>query len=263
MYIILNDELYHHGIKGQKWGVRRFQNADGSLKPAGEKRYGGSKREERQEKKREAVKEYSKVAKSYDRDMKKSDEIWKEAKATYNSLGPNWISRIKEVSKAQRGEGSEAAKKYLELNRKSTKLADDAYDRKNEAESRLGKSVVKAYNKESKREAKKKAVLAYSKVWNKASSDNDKVDEEWAEVKKMYQDLSSSKLGRIKEVRKAQKGEGSAAAKKYLKAFDKASEHNDKVDEQWREAKDLDKKTGKTKLTRVVNNIKYDPDRKR
>ncbi len=33
------DELAHHGIKGMKWGVRRFQNDDGSLTPAGEKRY--------------------------------------------------------------------------------------------------------------------------------------------------------------------------------------------------------------------------------
>lgn len=33
------NELYHHGIKGQKWGVRRYQYADGSLTPAGEKRY--------------------------------------------------------------------------------------------------------------------------------------------------------------------------------------------------------------------------------
>ena len=32
-------ELYHHGIKGQRWGVRRFQNKDGSLTPAGKKRY--------------------------------------------------------------------------------------------------------------------------------------------------------------------------------------------------------------------------------
>lgn len=33
------DELYHHGIKGQKWGVRRFQNSDGSLTAEGKKRY--------------------------------------------------------------------------------------------------------------------------------------------------------------------------------------------------------------------------------
>lgn len=33
------DELYHHGIKGMKWGIRRFQNKDGSLTPAGKKRY--------------------------------------------------------------------------------------------------------------------------------------------------------------------------------------------------------------------------------
>ena len=31
-------ELEHHGIKGQKWGVRRFQNKDGSRTAAGKKR---------------------------------------------------------------------------------------------------------------------------------------------------------------------------------------------------------------------------------
>ena len=39
MYVILNDELYHHGIKGQKWGVRRFQNPDGTRTAAGKQRY--------------------------------------------------------------------------------------------------------------------------------------------------------------------------------------------------------------------------------
>ena len=33
--IPFSSELYHHGIKGQKWGIRRFQNEDGTLTNAG------------------------------------------------------------------------------------------------------------------------------------------------------------------------------------------------------------------------------------
>lgn len=34
-----NNELKHWGVLGMKWGVRRYQNKDGSLTPAGKKRY--------------------------------------------------------------------------------------------------------------------------------------------------------------------------------------------------------------------------------
>lgn len=37
-----NNELYHWGIRGQKWGLRKYQNPDGTLTPEGKIRYGKS-----------------------------------------------------------------------------------------------------------------------------------------------------------------------------------------------------------------------------
>lgn len=49
-------DLQHHGILGQKWGVRRFQTADGSLTPEGRKRYGSNHASRRTERKEEKIK---------------------------------------------------------------------------------------------------------------------------------------------------------------------------------------------------------------
>lgn len=39
MIIIYDQELYHYGVKGMKWGIRRYQNKDGTLTSKGKKRY--------------------------------------------------------------------------------------------------------------------------------------------------------------------------------------------------------------------------------
>ena len=51
-------DLYHHGIKGQRWGIRRFQKKDGSLTSEGKKRYGEDGKSERKTHREKLIAKY-------------------------------------------------------------------------------------------------------------------------------------------------------------------------------------------------------------
>lgn len=96
-YVMTRDELYHHGIKGQHWGQRRWQNEDGSLTSAGREHYGYGKGLFRNTRQmnidrnnayktykadlKAAKKEYkNKLNKSYDRESKFETDVEKNYK---------------------------------------------------------------------------------------------------------------------------------------------------------------------------------------
>jgi len=70
--------LVHHGIKGQRWGIRRYQNDDGSLTPAGVRRY--QKLDEKWVKRKsdkvyeKALKESKPEMKEYIKELQKSGQ---------------------------------------------------------------------------------------------------------------------------------------------------------------------------------------------
>lgn len=95
---ITYDEIKHHGIKGQKWGVRRYQNEDGTLTSAGKKRYGTQENFERQ----------------YPIDKKKSDisTINSGKEATKNAKDIN--NNLKTLEKEKTSKRQKVANKQIE-----------------------------------------------------------------------------------------------------------------------------------------------------
>ena len=101
-----HNSLQHHGIKNQKWGVRRFQNDDGSLTPAGKERY-----------KKEGLKkrDIQSVTKEKDLDKKTlantERRFYKGAKIAVAGLGASFVAKrlfAKAAANTLTGEGSAA-----------------------------------------------------------------------------------------------------------------------------------------------------------
>lgn len=131
------DYLMHHGIKGQKWGVRRFQNPDGSLTPAGVKRYGTVENYERaREARREKIASAGRTAASIAK--KSASTIGSAAKKSASTIGSaakKTAITAAEISGARHGA-------YEKARHGENKKSKNASDDKREKAKKIAKGVA-------------------------------------------------------------------------------------------------------------------------
>ena len=96
----MDSYIYHHGIKGMKWGVRRYQNEDGTLTPAGKKRYDKD------------VKRIRKTVVSASKDL---DSYYLDLQKQNRYFNPNTGNSIQIYNKELRDKAMKSSKKVDDL----------------------------------------------------------------------------------------------------------------------------------------------------
>ena len=121
---VFDDELYHHGIKGQHWGDRRFQNEDGSWTPEGRERYGKGGRlfqifkRNKSEQQIKADEQKAKAKISYNTQKYKADLKLKAQKDKIARAAKEEREKIKQQAKSD----AVARKEQNKLDKKQAKL---------------------------------------------------------------------------------------------------------------------------------------------
>ena len=90
--------LAHHGIQGMHWGVRRFQNDDGSLTPAGKERYGADGSNNKK-----SLRERINHARKVRKDAKKIEQEEFEKEVNKSELHKVWSESLKKVREELEG----------------------------------------------------------------------------------------------------------------------------------------------------------------
>lgn len=118
----MSDELMHHGVRGQKWGIRRYQNEDKSLTPLGREHYAkeGFKLRSQEMHKTGIGKAFGKITKEGDRLYNKADENLRNEAIKYyqDHLDKKWADKnydkiYNETYKGIRGELKNYVEGYL------------------------------------------------------------------------------------------------------------------------------------------------------
>jgi hypothetical protein len=117
----MQNELYHYGKKGQRWGVRRYQNKDGTLTEAGKKRY--YKDADRAGYK-EQYKDGSKAGKRYKTGKKGRQD-------DYDADVDKWVNDDLNAGKRIADEGYNMSGKLQRANEQSMRRSQAAYRSKN------------------------------------------------------------------------------------------------------------------------------------
>lgn len=127
MKLIYNsNSLEHHGVKGQKWGRRRFQNADGSLTPMGRQRYGYSPHSVKK-----LEKQYTKTVKAQGKMSKAMSKVYEKNKALVSvdeSTGKrSVVTRSKEYGEAAQKYNKQVKKLNKQVSKFNKKYGDKAF----------------------------------------------------------------------------------------------------------------------------------------